>query len=207
MLQQNRMVKRKVQELEFENWYLHDAYESVNVYSDQKKVDLAMKDDKFKKLPHNVDELERFQLYEQVRSFSKQLDIVRKGTLFSNAMVFTTLGVALLLLTNDLTSLIGEDDGSQYTSHLVLKIACSIFTLLGIMFVLIKMRMSVHKVNAQIHQEKKFTKKVARRNLQTFQSRIVSHVRASPTDFAKILSNPLYHKNFKFDTGTIKQKE
>lgn len=71
MHHQNILIKRKVDELEYGNWYLHDAYESVNVYSDQKKVELGHRDEKFKKMPHNVDELERFQLYEQVRSFSK----------------------------------------------------------------------------------------------------------------------------------------
>lgn len=164
-----------------------------------------MKDEKFKKLPHNVDELERFQLYEQVRSFTKQLDIVRRGSMLSNGMVFVSLGVAFLLLTNDMTSLIGESDGSRYTSHLVLKIACSIITLFGIIYLLFKVRMNSHQVNDQVHHEKKQTRKVFKRNLQTFQSRIVSHVRASPTDFAIILSNPLYYKNFKFDLCNIKK--
>lgn len=34
MHQQNVMIKRRVQELEFTDWYLHDAFDSVNVYSD-----------------------------------------------------------------------------------------------------------------------------------------------------------------------------
>lgn len=46
--------------------------------------------------------------------------------------------------------------------------------------------------------------------LTTFQSKIVSHVRASPTDFVKVLTNPYFYKNFKFTSGTEpskKQKE
>lgn len=115
--------------------------------------------------------------------------------------------IAVLLLTNDLTYFIGDDDDSLLSVHLGVKITCSCLAFISFMFLIFKLKRTNATVYEMIYQEKKHTKKVFKKSLQTFQSRIVSHVRASPTDFAKILSNPIYHKNFKFDIETAKGDE
>ena len=61
------VIKKKINELESNFWYLHDAYESVNIYTDIKKAD-GLNGKAVKKTPQNVDELERYQIYEQIRS-------------------------------------------------------------------------------------------------------------------------------------------
>ena len=55
-------------------------------------------------------------------------------------------------------------------------------------------------------QEKKGQKRIFKKNLSHFQSKIVSHVKASPTDFVKVLTNPKFYKNFKFDISSISKE-
>ena len=120
MHQHSKLILAKIDELESTPWILHDAQDKVNVYSDYCKIDNHPT--QTKKVPHNSSELERFQLYEQMRSFSKQLDIVRRASFLSRTKWMACIVIACLLLTNDFTSLVEFTDDSQ---GIIVKAACS----------------------------------------------------------------------------------
>jgi hypothetical protein len=54
-------------------------------------------------------------------------------------------------------------------------------------------------VNDQMRTEKKNLKKV-RKNLSNFDTRIISSIRASPSSFARILTNEFLYQDFRFDS-------
>jgi hypothetical protein len=67
----------KIDELELSQWYLQDAQESANVYSNQRfqetseNLEQEQQRTSGKKVPQKVQELEMFQVYEQIRSTQK----------------------------------------------------------------------------------------------------------------------------------------
>lgn len=87
------------------------------------------------------------------------------------------------------------------------KIAFSIIvSILGI-YVLGNIRGINNLVMERLYSEKKTLTRLQKGNayLSAFQTKIVTHVKASPTDFCRILTNPIYYKNFKFDLPTPPQ--
>jgi len=89
-------IKNIVKDLEAKQWYLLDAYDSTNVYSNQKK---NMKN---KKIPHDASELERCQLYGQIYSLEKQFTILRKSFTCSHWSYFFIILIFACLVANDL---------------------------------------------------------------------------------------------------------
>jgi len=99
-----------------------------------------------------------------------------------------------MLIINDLTDLTENESAEQGT-----KIAFSVLVFLIAFCVLSTSKAVSEDVGEQIHIEKKSAKKVFKKNLNTFSTKIVSHVRASPADFVRILTSPMHYKNFKFN--------
>jgi hypothetical protein len=85
------------------------------------------------------------------------------------------------------------------------KIAFSIIVILVGILLLKNVRSINNTVMERLNSEKRVISKIQKNNqyLNTFQSKIVTHVKASPADFCKILTNPLYYKNFKFNVPTL----
>lgn len=50
----------------------------------------------------------------------------------------------------------------------------------------------------QLSEEKKYLRKVNKRQLGTFMTKIVTHVKASPCSFCLVLTNPRHYKDFKY---------
>ena len=67
-----------------------------------------------------------------------------------------------------MTYFIGSDDDSKYQIHLIVKIICTCFAFICFTFFLLKLKNTDKTVYELIYQEKKHTKKIFRRNLQTF---------------------------------------
>ena len=93
---------------------------------------------------------------------------MRRGTLFTNTRLLACIAIGVLLLTNDMTYFIGSDDDSKYQAHLAVKITCSVLAFLCFAFMLFKLKRTNMTVYEMIYQEKKHTKKLFKRNLQTF---------------------------------------
>jgi hypothetical protein len=77
-------------------------------------------------------------------------------------------------------------------------IVCVIFALF-LLVALYKSKSSNTQVMERLFQEKNSNRLIRKRNLAPFFTKIVTHVKASPLDFVKVLSNPVFWKNFKFD--------
>jgi hypothetical protein len=80
------------------------------------------------------------------------------------------------------------------------KVAFSIFVAVLGVYVLKNTREVNTQVMERLYGEKKHLSKNMKqnKNLKTFESKIVTHVKASPSDFCKILTNPVYYNHFKF---------
>ena len=98
-------MKRRINEFESINWHLHDAHENVNVYSNINKVTQALKE-KQKKVPHDVGELERYQLFGQMKSLQTQIDIIRRGSLITRSRLLILLMAGIMLIVNDMIDFI-----------------------------------------------------------------------------------------------------
>ena len=99
--------------------------------------------------------------------------------------MFAVLALGLLVILNDMLDFIKE----QIAQHATKIIFAVVFGLI-LLFLISSILSSSDGIQAQMYDEKKAIKKVFKRNLSTFQSKVVSHVKASPADFVKILTNP-----------------
>ena len=99
-----------------------------------------------------------------------------------------------MLIINDLIDLSDNEEAEQGT-----KIAFSVLVVVVVFCLLSVSKGTSEDVAEHIHIEKKAAKRVFKKHLNTFSTKIVSHVRASPADFVRILTSPMHYKNFKFN--------
>lgn len=104
MLEEKNRILRALEELEGCDWHFQEAFEGAMIFSDLKKGGKGGR--QAKKVPQNVDELEKFHIYEQIRSVSMQVEFLRRASDIGCGKVFTLLLCGLLLLANDLVDLI-----------------------------------------------------------------------------------------------------
>lgn len=151
-----------------------------------------------KKVPQDSNELERFLIFEQIRSVQKQVNFITKGLFVSKLRIFSLFLFSALIVLNDWMDLLTEN---QEVVMLGTKIAFSALLVLIALYVLKSYREVNNLVMERLYFEKRANSRTQRNNsyLCSFQSKIVTHLKASPADFCKILTNPLYYKNFKFD--------
>lgn len=113
--------------------------------------------------------------------------------------------IGLFVLLNDWTDMISD---SWVGALIGTKVAFSIFVAVLGVYVLKNTREVNTQVMERLYGEKKHLSKNMKqnKNLKTFESKIVTHVKASPSDFCKILTNPVYYNHFKFYLPTPEQK-
>ena len=140
-------------------------------------------------------ELELYQIFEQMRSFQKQVDIIRRETKGYQWLV--GIGVVILLISMHYMNLI---------DHLIPIILLTFMILVFLSIIFYRNKLSQENISMQIHSEKKAIKKV-RKTLSNFDSRTISNVRASPAAFARILTNELLYQDFRFDIHAQKQSQ
>lgn len=127
-------------------------------------------------------ELEIYQVWVHLQSAQKQIDYLRSLTK-KDHLVFIVMTAIVLIAANDFFDFL--------KSYLALSISKSVtyILLLSLMTYIIKNKQAkIDDVIEQIRQEKKSVKKM-RKSLTNFDTRIVSHIRASPACFAKIITN------------------
>ena len=198
MLEEKNRILRTLEELENCDWHFQEAVEGAVVFSDLKKVSKGGR--QAKKVPQNVDELEKFHIYEQIRSVSMQVEYLRRASDIGCGKVLTLLLCGLLLLANDLVDLIQETETEL--SLLIPKAAISAAVLLVLLAVLFMLCRAVTEAQDSIYNEIKHQKRSGKQTLIPFQTKISSSVRASPADFATVLSNPYFYNNFRFESET-----
>ena len=145
-----------------------------------------------KKVPQKVEELEMFQVYEQIRSNQKQIDMIKNFTsLAGNSLM--AVAILLLIVTQDYLDFINGDVGKC-----ILKIVLSLVIIAMMTYQYQKRQATLGGLMDQIRHEKKGAKKV-KNTLSNFDTRIVSQIRASPASFAKIITNEGFYHDFRFD--------
>ena len=107
--------------------------------------------------------------------------------------MFTLL---VFLICNDTMDFIDENKESVIMGT---KIAFSVMIFIVSIVLITKTRIENETMNDRLATEKKAARNAFKKNLSKFETKIVSHVRASPSDFAKTLTNPYHYKNFKFE--------
>jgi len=176
-------------------WHLQDAYEAVNVYSDLAKDKHQLSDEKSKKKePLTAQELETNRVAYRLKSLQRQVDIIK---------VYFEVGIAKILFLVFLCAIYVSDDVVDFESRfdndtllMFTKFMQTLAIIVLAIFILWKQCSSSRKVNNQIIKEKKTHKKI-KSNLKNFTSKIVSFVRTSPLDFAMILIEPKFEKDYK----------
>ena len=138
---------------------------------------------KKKKVPQNSAESERSQLFEQIRCLTKQVEIVRRGTNFGSCNYSLLLLFSLFVVCSDFLDFI-EDEGIQQWVKIVITVFI-VFISLAMIFNVSKLAMDVSE---NLHSERKQMKKVTK-TINSFSSKIVAHVKCSPGDFARILTD------------------
>jgi hypothetical protein len=96
-----------VKELNELDWFLHDAYDGTTVFADSAKSHTYVVKPKIepKKQSFDADELERQQLYQQIKALERQINVV-KSTFFVSKISWTlVLAIAFLLVSSDLVDI------------------------------------------------------------------------------------------------------
>ena len=112
------------------------------------------------------------------------MDYIRRGNNLSGITVAMILSIVIFVLLNDYMDFVSTE-GTVVTTKVIFGVC--MFIIVGL---LIYTTMGMNKrVSEMIHHEKKQAKKVLKKTLCIFQTKLVSHLKCSPTDFAKTLTN------------------
>lgn len=120
--------------------------------------------------------------------------MLRRNSYITKWKLLSIAFVCIFLIVSDLTDLSEDDEAEQGT-----KIAMAVLVLIFGFFILAGMKVGSEQMSEQIYLERKGNKKALKKTLGTFSSKIVSHVKATPADFVKTLTNPAQYRNFKFE--------
>jgi len=114
MSKEKHNIKTTINQLENLEWYLQDAYDSISVYSDNKNKDSSVVvNPSLKKIPQNTIEIEIWHLYEQLNSFGKQIDYVRRSLSTNTLWNGMLMLVIVLLVANDFSDFIVDKDDKK----------------------------------------------------------------------------------------------
>ena len=127
---------------------------------------------------------ERYQIFEQTLSLGKQMDYIRRGNNLSDLTIFMILSIIIFVVLNDYMDFVSTEKTRTITKILF---GVCMFITAGLLVQ--KTTTMNERVSQMIHHEKKQAKKVFKKNLCIFQTKLISHLKCSPTDFAKTLTN------------------
>jgi uncharacterized membrane protein YkvI len=130
-------------------------------------------------------------MFEMNRLFQRQVDLLRKDTRsYQLPAMFS-----MLLMLISMHYLIFID---SWPAHLVPKVILTIMLICSILYVFHQTKVREECLHESLKQEKRNMKAV-KKHLSNFNSRIISSVRASPASFARILTNEMLYRDFRFD--------
>lgn len=114
------------------------------------------------------------------------MDYIRRGANLSSVNAVVMVFVCISILINDYSDfIVAEARGSKIT----IKIIFGVLLFVAIVALISSVQKMNARVSEMIHYERKALRKQNRKSLNVFKTKIISHVRATPADFAKILTN------------------